>query len=102
MNFAVVYPRDIERLREGKKAILIDMRSRDDYRRGHWPGAINYPEEEVADYTRVLGNKRPILLYCQHGGSSMQLARELGRLGYDVGSVVGGYEGMIQFRRKQL
>ena len=94
MTFAVVYPKDIERLRAEKRAILIDIRSREAYRRGHWQGAINYPEEEVMDYTRVLMKKRPIILYCQHGGSSMQLARTLGRNGYDVGTVVGGYEAM--------
>lgn len=94
MTFAVVYPKDIERLRAEKRAILIDIRSREAYRKGHWQGAINYPEEEVLDYTRVLLRKRPIILYCQHGGSSMQLARTLGRNGYDVGTVVGGYEAM--------
>ena len=99
MTFAIVYPKDIERLRVEKRAILIDIRSREAYRKGHWQGAINYPEEEVTDYTRMLLKKRPIIIYCQHGGSSMQLAREWGRKGYDVGTVVGGYEAMkkIQF-----
>ena len=94
MTFSVIYPKDIERLRMERGAILIDIRSRDAYRRGHWEGAINYPEEEVQDYTNVLLKKRPIILYCEHGGGSMQLARTLGRNGYDVGTVVGGYEAM--------
>ncbi|MBQ8627373.1 MAG: rhodanese-like domain-containing protein [Agathobacter sp.] len=94
MTFEIVYPKDIERLRVEKRAILVDIRSRDAYRRSHWEGAINYPEDEVTDYTRVLGRKRMIILYCQHGGSSMQLARHLGRNGYIVGTVVGGYDAM--------
>ena len=94
MTFSVVYPKDIEKLRIEKRAILIDVRSRDEYRLGHWQGAINYPEEEVKDYTQVLARRRPIILYCQHGGSSMQLARLLGKSGYEVGTVVGGYEAM--------
>lgn len=94
MTFAVVYPKDIERLRTEKRAILIDLRSRDAYRRKHWQGAINYPEEEIEDYTKVLNKNRPLILYCQHGGSSMQLARTLGRAGYEVGTVVGGYDAM--------
>ncbi len=94
MTFSVVYPKDIERLRIEKRAILIDIRSRDEYRLGHWQGAINYPEEEVQDYTKVLAKQRPIIVYCQHGGSSMQLARLLGKSGYEVGTVVGGYEAM--------
>lgn len=100
MTFEVVYPKDIERLRIEKRAILVDIRSRDAYRKGHWEGAINYPEDEVADYTQVLGKRRMIILYCQQGGSSMQLARTLGKNGYTVGTVVGGYDAMkkIDFR----
>lgn len=98
MTFSIVYPQDIERFRIKKRAILIDIRPRDEYREGHWEGAINYPEDDVEDYTRVLQKKRPIIVYCQHGGSSMQLARTLGRNGYDVGSVVGGYEAMKKYK----
>ena len=100
MTFEVIYPKDIEKFRVEKRAILVDIRSRDIYRRDHWEGAINYPEEEVLDYTQVLGKNRMIILYCQHGGASMQLARNLGKKGYRVGTVVGGYDAMkkIDFR----
>ena len=98
MTFGIVYPKDIERLRIEKKAILIDIRSRDAYREGHWEGAINYPETEVEDYRKVLQKRRPIILYCQHGGSSMQLARTLGRVGYEVATVIGGYVAMKQYK----
>lgn len=98
MTFAIVYPKDIERLRIEKKAILIDIRSRDEYAQGHWEGAINYPEETVSDYTKVLGRKRPIIIYCGHGGASMQVARTLGKQGYEVGSVVGGFDAMKKYK----
>lgn len=98
MTFSVIYPRDIERLRKEKGAILIDMRSRKEYQRGHWEGAINYPEEEFEDYTQILSSRRPIILYCQHGGSSMQMARQLGKSGYQVSTVVGGYEAMKKLK----
>lgn len=101
MTFGIVYPKDIEVLRIKKRAILIDIRSRDKYREGHWEGAISYPEEEIEDYTKVLGKRRPIILYCQHGGSSMQLARTLGRSGYEVGTVIGGYEAMKKYKENK-
>jgi len=101
MTFAIVYPKDIERLRIEKRAILIDIRSRDEYAQGHWEGAINYPEEDVEDFTKVLGRKRPIILYCGHGGASMQLARTLGKSGYEVGTVVGGYDAMKRYKSGQ-
>ena len=98
MTFGIVYPKDIERLRIEKRAILIDIRPRAAYREGHWEGAINYPDIEIEDYTKVLAKKRPLILYCQHGGSSMQLARTLGRAGYEVGTVIGGYESMKKYK----
>lgn len=98
MTFGIIYPKDIERFRQQKRAILIDIRSRDAYRQGHWEGAINYPEDEVTDYTKVLQKKRPVIVYCQHGGASMQLARTLGRNGYDVGTVIGGYSAMRKYK----
>lgn len=101
MTFGIVYPKDIEVLRIEKRAILIDIRSRDKYREGHWEGAINYPEDEVEDYRKVLQKRRPIILYCQHGGSSMQLARTLGRSGYEVGTVIGGYEAMKKYKENK-
>jgi thiosulfate sulfurtransferase len=100
MTFGIVYPKDIEVLRSEKRAILIDIRPRSAYQEGHWPGAISFPETEVEDYRKVLQKKRPIILYCQHGGSSMQLARTLGRAGYEVGTVIGGYEAMQKNRKR--
>ena len=94
MTFSIIYPKDIEKWRIERRAILIDVRSREEYKKSHWAGAINYPEEEIVDYTKILGRKRPIIIYCQHGGSSMQIARMLGKNGYETGSVVGGYEAM--------
>lgn len=98
MTFGIVYPKDIERLRAEKKAILVDIRPGAKYREAHWEGAINYPENETKDYAQVLTKRRPIILYCQHGGSSMQLARKLGRGGFEVGTVIGGYEAMKLYK----
>ena len=101
MNFTIVYPKDIENLRRQRRAILVDIRSRDAYRQEHWEGAINYPEEEQKDYTRLLQRNRFIIFYCEHGGASMQLARSLGKQGYETGTVVGGYEGMRNYKLKR-
>ena len=104
MTFGIVYPKDIDVLRKEKRAILIDIRPRSAYREGHWEGAINNPEEEIEDYGRILVKKRPVVLYCQHGGASMQLARKLGKNGYEAGTVIGGYEAMRKYKngKKQV
>ena len=94
MNFSIIYPKDVEGFQRVNRAILVDIRSKEEYKQGHWKGSINYPEEETSDYTRILDKRRYVILYCQHGGSSMQLARTLGKMGYTVGTVIGGYEAM--------
>ena len=101
MTFRIVYPKEVERLRKEKRAILVDIRPKSKYQEGHWEGAINYPETENVEYERVLHKKRPIILYCQHGGSSMQLARRLGKSGFEVGTVIGGYEAMLRYRKSE-
>ena len=98
MNFSIIYPKDIDRLQRVERAILVDIRSKEDYKQGHWRNALNYPEEEISDYTQIFGKSRNLILYCQHGGSSMQLARTLGKMGYTVGTVIGGYEAMKKFQ----
>ena len=99
MNFSIIYPKDIDKIRIEKRAILVDIRSREAFCKGHWAGALNYPEEEVADYSKILTKKRFIILYCEHGGSSMQLARTLGNLEFLAGTVVGGYEAMKKLKK---
>lgn len=68
--------------------MVIDLRMRKEYREGHIKGAVNVPSGEF-------GRKLPdlntgLVLYCQRGGMSMAVARELSRKGYRVKTVVGG------------
>ena len=92
MNFSIIYPKDMDTILRERHVILVDIRTREEFKKEHLRGAMNYPEDEVSDYTKILGKRYPIVLYCEHGGSSMQLARTLGNLGYSVATVVGGWE----------
>ena len=53
-------------------AILIDVRSRQEYQEGHLPGAINIPEYEVMRRIEkeVPKKNQLIVTYCQYGGRS--------------------------------
>ena len=75
--------------REGE-ALIIDLRSRDEFMRGHVPGAVNVPQGKF--YGELRGRKRqPVVLYCDRGALSMAVARELERQGYHTKSIVGGF-----------
>jgi rhodanese-related sulfurtransferase len=77
-----------------KGAILIDVRSPQEFKEGHLPGAINIPEYEI----RKVKNEMPklnqqIIVYCQYGGRSRDAYNMLRKIGYtNVYSLKGGLE----------
>jgi thiosulfate sulfurtransferase len=91
-TFEIVHASELEEVLKEKGTLLVDIRDRDAYRQGHWPGARNYPFDELEQGHIFLPKSRKLVLYCEHGGGSMQLARRLGQEGYRVATVVGGYE----------
>lgn len=94
MDFQLVYAAELDRELKRVRSVLIDIRDREDYQMDHWPGAVNYSYEEIEKgHVRLPGNRR-LVLYCEHGGGSMQLARLLGQQGYRTATVVGGFEAM--------
>lgn len=94
MDFDIVYVRDLAGTIKEKNAKVIDLRGRKEYEQGHFQGAINLPIEETDLYENELNKNEYYILYCDHGGSSMQLARYLGRRGYKVATIMGGYGAM--------
>jgi rhodanese-related sulfurtransferase len=53
-----------------KKAVLIDVRTPDEYRNGHIPGAINIPADRMLDQQTRLPRDRttPLIFYCRGVG----------------------------------
>ena len=74
-------------------ALIIDLRDRKEYAKGHVQGAVNMPYAELEEKERFDFPKGKILvLYCDRGGASLKLARHLGKLGYKTRSVIGGFQ----------
>jgi thiosulfate sulfurtransferase len=93
-TFELVYASELEQVLREPGTLLIDIRDRESYKAGHWPGALCYPYDELEQRRVYLPKNRKLILYCEHGGGSMQMARKLGQEGYTVMTVVGGYESM--------
>lgn len=94
MLFELVNASELEQTIRKKNAVLVDLRELELYRSGHWPGAVHIPYEQIEKKQVKLPQNRFLIFYCEHGGSSMQLARMLGKEGYKVATVVGGMESM--------
>ena len=67
-----------------KGAILIDVRSPQEYGEGHLEGAVLIPEYELINrYGKELKNKDAIyIVYCSSGTRSKKVQKELEKLGY--------------------
>jgi phage shock protein E len=62
-------------------AVLVDVRSPDEYATKHIDRAINVPADGIA--THDFGGKdKPVVLYCMHGRRSAQAAATLRSAGY--------------------
>lgn len=76
-------------------AILIDVRSPQEYAEGHLPGAINIPEYEILSRVKneIPKTNQAIVLYCQYGGRSKESYNIMKRLGYtNIFALRGGLE----------
>lgn len=93
-DFELIYASQLQQKQRESRALVVDIREREAYEQGHWPGAISYPYDQLERGNIRLPKNRKLILYCDHGGGSMQMARMLGEQGYQVASVVGGYEAM--------
>ena len=76
-------------------AILIDVRSNQEYREGHIQGAINISDYEIKNkIEREIPKKNQlIVLYCQYGGRSKNAINTMRKLGYtNVYNLYGGLD----------
>lgn len=65
-------------------AILIDVRSPQEYKEEHINGAINIPLYEIKKQikTKIPEPTQKIIVYCDKGGRSKKAQKELKKLGY--------------------
>ena len=65
-----------------KGALLVDVRTPEEYAEGHIPDAINVPVQELEARMAELPKDRPIVVYCRSGKRSARAASMLQAAGY--------------------
>ena len=85
---------------EIENAILLDVRTPQEYREGHIPGSKNVPLQQLDKIRSVADNKNiPLFVYCHSGGRSRQAASMLQHMGYTNVQNIGGiaaYQGKVE------
>jgi rhodanese-related sulfurtransferase len=72
-------------------AILLDVRSPEEFRGGHIDGALSIPVQELAGRMDELGDRTgQIVVYCQSGGRSAMAKRLLESNGFTSVHDLGG------------
>lgn len=83
-----------DELKEARKvdgAVIIDVRSPEEYAQGHIPGAINIPVEEIEAVTSKVPDKSTALYtYCLRGSRSRNAVKALKSMGYTQVISMGG------------
>ncbi len=70
--------------------IIVDVRSSEEFARGHIPMAINLPLEDIQCGNYSLPKTKVLLLYCENSGKSSMGAKLLAERGFNVINTIGG------------
>lgn len=89
----------IEALEKLTNPYVIDIRSRDDFESGTYPGAHHIYWEEFAENISRVPKNHPVYLLCYTGEHSEELAIEWNEKGYELYSLEQGF---YAFRKSKL
>ena len=81
-------------------ALLIDVRSADEYEGGHIEGSLNIPHSEIATLAEAIGpeKNRAVVFYCRSGGRAGRAQEALEDLGYTGIFNASGYDALVATR----
>ena len=81
-------------------AVLLDVRTPQEYGEGHIPGSVNVPLQSLGGEESVPAWKdAPLFVYCHSGARSRQAVDILARMGYLNAKNIGGiaaYKGQVE------
>jgi len=92
--------RGVEEFRSAENAVLLDVRTREEYSEGHIDGSINIALSELDEVLTTVPDKdTPIFVHCRSGARSAQATQQLKDYGYtsvkNIGGVLGYKGGLV-------
>ena len=90
----------VQEYKNAAGAVLLDVRTPQEYREGHIPGSQNVPLQQLDKVEEVTENKDTVLyVYCHSGARSRQAVSLLQAMGYTNVHNIGGiaaYSGKVE------
>jgi rhodanese-related sulfurtransferase len=87
-----VYVEELKARSGADEALLIDVRTKQEFQAGAISGATNIPVEELRSRLAELPRDRDIIVYCQVGQRGYLATRILKQAGFSVANLSGGYK----------
>jgi len=88
-----------EKLKNGKRPLVVDVRQPEEYRRGHISGSKLIPLGELSSRMNELPKDKEIVLVCASGNRSRSATKRLVSEGYNAVNMNGG---MMSWARSGL
>lgn len=99
MRFETISANKVEECIGNQNVIIIDIRNSEEYYKSHIPTSINIPYNKFNKVRGRLSKEQTLIIYCERGGASLILSRDLAREGYIVNNIYGGinaYRGVLE------
>ncbi|MCI0469835.1 MAG: rhodanese [Nitrospirae bacterium] len=75
---------DFEKALKTGSAVIVDVRTPDEFKKGHFKGAVNIPAEDMSKRFAELPKDKPIYFHCSTGVRAEMAYDTLKEKGYDV------------------
>lgn len=82
----------LEKIKAG--AVVVDVRTQSEFRRGAYPGAVNIPVQALGQRLHEIPRDKPVVVYCASGIRSATAAATLKRSGWGDVVNAGGLHHM--------
>ena len=81
----------VKNFRKTSNAILLDVRTEEEYSEKHIDGSTNLPLQKIEMATSIISDKKkPLFVYCRSGVRSAKAVAILKKMGYTNVNDIGG------------
>ena len=81
----------VKKFRQTPNAILLDVRTEEEYSETHIEGSTNLPLQKIEMATSIITDKnKPLFVYCRSGVRSAKAVAILKKMGYTNVNDIGG------------
>lgn len=81
----------VKEFQNTQNAVLLDVRTTEEYSEGHIDGSINIPVDGLRERTHEIDKSKPVYVICRSGLRSYIATRILIGNGFDTYNFAGGY-----------